>query len=102
MNGFARAAAAATSGQEAEGAAPGSDRTGRGVQPAQSEGHAGEDAAVRIGALAYRALFREDPAARARPWLGTAAHYGFSATAGLCYAVVAARAPGIRAGFGTV
>jgi hypothetical protein len=102
MNLFARTMAAATNGQEAQGAAPGDDRTGRGMQPAQAKGYADEDAAVRIGTIAYRALVRDEPTDDARPWLGSAAHYGFSATAGVCYALLAARAPAIRTGFGTL
>jgi hypothetical protein len=102
MNLYARAMAAATNGHEAKGAAPGGDRTGRGAQPAQAKGRADEDAAIRIGAIAYHALVHRKPTDRARPWLGSAAHYGFSASAGVCYALVAARAPGIRACFGTL
>src|SRR4051794_1142697 len=55
MNVFARALTAAR-GREADGAAPGADRHGRGVQPPQAEGAAEDDAAVRAGATAYRAV----------------------------------------------
>ena len=102
MDLFAGAVSAATGGREADGAAPGPDRTGRGMQPPQAEGTSDEDAAVRVGAIAYRAVTGEEPSPPARPWLGTAAHYGFSITAGVCYTMLAARAPGMRSCFGTL
>ncbi len=102
MNLFARAVVNTGNGREADGAAPGGDRAGRGAQPPQAEGHAGDDAAVRVGTAAYRAVTGDEPAREARPWLGSAAHYGFGAGAGMCYALFAGRAPVIRAGFGTL
>jgi hypothetical protein len=101
MNLFSRAVAAAGDGREAAGAAPGQDRQGRGVQPPQAEHAAEDDAAVRVGAVAYRALTGNAPSRASRPWLGTAAHYAFGATVGACYAVMAKRLPVIRAGRGT-
>ena len=100
MNLFARAVSAASDGHEATGAAPGTDRTRRGVQPAQAEGVAEDDATVRVGTLAYRALTGSEPPLAMRSWLGTAAHYAFSGTVGACYAAMAERAPIIRAGHG--
>ena len=102
MNLFARAVAGTRNGREAEGAAPGGDRVGRGMQPPQAAGDAGDDAAVRMGTAAYRAVTGDEPAREARPWLGSAAHYGFGAGAGMCYALFGGRAPVIRAGFGTL
>jgi uncharacterized membrane protein YagU involved in acid resistance len=102
MDSFGRAVRAANDGREAEGAAPGRDRGDRGVQPPQSEGRAEDDAAVQMGALAYRALTGHDPSAAARPWLGTAAHYGFSISASMPYVLLAELMPQVRAGFGTM
>jgi uncharacterized membrane protein YagU involved in acid resistance len=55
-----------------------------------------------MGALAYRALTGHDPSAAARPWLGTAAHYGFSISASMPYVLLAELMPQVRAGFGTM
>jgi hypothetical protein len=102
MNLFARAVGAATDGHEARGAAAGQDRQGRGAQPPQAIGRANEDAAVKTGVIAYRAVSSEEPPRPIRPWLGSAAHYGFSAAAGAAYTLLAARVPAIRACFGTL
>jgi hypothetical protein len=102
MNLFARAVAVLNNGAEADGAAPGGDRAGRGVQPPQADGRAAHDATVRVGTIAYRAVTGDEPSRSAQPWLGSAAHYGFSATVGVCYALLAPRVPVIRRGFGTV
>lgn len=102
MNAFARAAAAWTHGAEAPGAAPGPDRTGRGVQPPQSEGTAGEDAATQVGTMAYRAATGHEPRPSTRHMAGSAAHYAFSVAAGVGYAVLAPYAPVLRRGYGTV
>ncbi|HEX7085308.1 MAG TPA: DUF1440 domain-containing protein [Vicinamibacterales bacterium] len=102
MNQFARAVSAATGGREAESAAPGSDRTGRGVQPPQAAGRSHEDAAVRMGARVYRAATGREPRRRDRPLLGSLAHVGFGASAGACYAVLADGLPFIRFGHGTL
>jgi hypothetical protein len=101
MNAFARAVDAATDGREAEGAAPGGDRVGRGVQPPQADGQADDDATVRVATAAYRALTDTEPSRAVRSWLGTGVHYAFSVTLGVGYALVAQRAPLVRAGFGT-
>lgn len=102
MNLFARAVGAARNGREADGAAPGHDRVGRGMQPPQAEGSARDDAAVRVGTAAYETLTGDAPTRKGRSWLGSAAHYGFGAGAGMCYALAASRAPLLRAGFGTL
>jgi uncharacterized membrane protein YagU involved in acid resistance len=102
MNTFARLVLMLRNGSEADGAAPGRDRIGRGVQPPQALSNAGEDGAVVAGAIVYRTLAGRPPAETMKPWLGSAAHYGFSAAVGLCYALLAERAPFVRAGCGTV
>jgi hypothetical protein len=102
MNMFARAVNTANHGREADGAAAGGHRTGRGVQPPQSDDTADEDATVRVGTLAYRTVTGSEPAGAARLQLGSAAHYGFSVTAAVCYMWLADRVPAVRAGFGTL
>jgi hypothetical protein len=99
---YTRAVAAANGGREAAGAAPGADRFGRGMQPAQAIGPADRDAAVQVGTAAYRAVTGGEPSAAIRPRLGTAAHYAFSAAAGAWYVCAADRLPLLRSGFGTV
>ena len=102
MDLFAAAVTAATGGREADGAAPGADRVGRGMQPPQARGAAEEDAATRIGTIAYRGVTGEQPSPAVRPWLGTAAHYGFSIAAGVGYTLLAPRAPAIRSCAGSL
>jgi hypothetical protein len=91
-----------TNGREADGAAPGNDRAGRGVQPAQAEGRAEQDATVRVETNAYRALTDDVPGRRAQSWLGTAAHYGFSMATAVGYTLLADRVPPVRACYGTL
>jgi hypothetical protein len=100
MNTFARAVAWATGGHEADGAAPGRDRLGRGMQPPQSDGRADDDAAVRVGSGVYRAATGRSPDRQLRLRLGALAHYGFSAAAGVGYMLIADRAPVLRRGYG--
>ena len=100
MNVFSRAVSSAGGGREATGAAPGDDRDGRGVQPPQAEDVAEDDATVRVGTVAYRALTGRAPTRETRSWLGTAVHYAFSGTLGACYVIMAERLPGIRAAHG--
>ena len=102
MNLFARAVNNASHGREAEGAAPGADRIGRGMQPPQAEGRAEQDAAVRVGTAAYRAITDREPGPRAQSWLGTGAHYGFSVAAAVCYTLLADRLPSVRTCYGTL
>jgi hypothetical protein len=100
MNMFARAVTAAR-GREADGAAPGAERHGRGVQPPQADGAAHDDAAVRVGATAYRAVTGREPDRDMYPWLGSAAHYAFGAAAGALYGL-ADRRSWLRTGYGTL
>jgi hypothetical protein len=100
MNLFTRIASGATGGHEAEGAAPGPDRVGRGMQPPQADGRADEDAAVRLGTAVYGAVTGERPARVTRRALGTAAHYAFSAANGIAYMFLAERVPATRRCFG--
>src|SRR3954467_14154131 len=58
MNVYSRVVRSANDGAEGRGTAPGSERDGRGMQPAQAEGRAEQDAAVRVGAAAYRTVVR--------------------------------------------
>lgn len=91
---------AATHGREASGAAPGRNRTGRGVQPPQADGRAEDDATVRVGTVAYRALTGEEPGRAARTWSGSAVHYAFAASVGACYALASERLPVSRTAHG--
>jgi hypothetical protein len=102
MNVFARAVDAFGEGREASGAALGNDRAGRGVQPPQADGTADDDAAVRVGTAAYRAVTDTEPGRATGSWLGTAAHYAFGGTVGACYALVSERVGVVRAGHGTL
>lgn len=102
MNTFARAVNAMSDGTEATGAAPGSDRVGRGAQPPQAAGPADDDAAVRVARIASRALTGREPSRHSRLQLGSAVHYMFSGVLGAWYAVVAERAPAVRAGHGAL
>lgn len=96
MNLFSRAITSARCGREAEGAAPGPDRVGRGAQPPQAAGDAQNDATVRLGASAYRALTGREPAQVTRSWLGTTVHYAFSGAVGAFYTVAAHHVPALR------
>jgi uncharacterized membrane protein YagU involved in acid resistance len=72
------------------------------MQPPQAIDRADQDAAVQVGSLAYEAITSRTPPPSAKGQLGMAAHYTFSATAGLIYGVLAARYPAVRSGFGVV
>ena len=102
MDVFSLLVRAGNDGREAAGAAPGSDRSGRGAQPPQAEGNAANDAAVRSGSAVYEAVTGHPPSRDLKPWLGSAAHYLFGAGAGAIYGVLAPRSESIRSGFGTV
>jgi uncharacterized membrane protein YagU involved in acid resistance len=102
MNLFSRIMLSAGGGREADGAAPGADRTGRGVQPPQAEATAEDDATVRAGKAVYRAATGREASPRAGHWLGTAAHYAFGGIAGTLYGLLADRAPGARAAHGAM
>jgi hypothetical protein len=101
MNVYSRVVRSANDGAEASGTAPGSDRDGRGMQPAQAEGRAEQDAAVRVGAAAYRTVVRREPDTATERRLGTLAHYAFGASAGAIYAVASDNLPALRKGFGS-
>jgi len=101
MNVYSRVVRSANDGQEAVGAAPGSDRDGRGMQPSQAEGRAEQDAAVRVGAAAYRTVVGREPDTATERRLGTLAHYAFGASAGAIYAVASDNLPALRKGFGS-
>jgi uncharacterized membrane protein YagU involved in acid resistance len=101
MDLFARIARANNGGKEVPGAAPGRDRSGRGMQPPQADGNAANDAAVRSGSAAYEVVTGHPPDPRVKPWLGSAAHYLFGASAGLVYGLLAPRVPSMRSAFGT-
>jgi hypothetical protein len=102
MNQFARVVSDGGTRREAEGAAPGGDRVGRGVQPPQAEGRAEEDATVQSSAAAYRAITGLEPDRDTRRRLGTAAHYAFGGALGIAYGILSTRMPSVRAGFGTL
>ncbi len=102
MNTFTRVVASATGGREADGVAPGADRVGRGMQPPQAEDHTEDDAAVRVGSAAYRALTADEPDAQRRLMLGALAHYGFSAAAGVGYALAVRKIPALGLGRGSL
>jgi uncharacterized membrane protein YagU involved in acid resistance len=102
MNVFARIASANNTQREAAGAAPGSDRSGRGVQPPQAVGNAANDSTVRSASAVYETVTGHPPDPAMKPWLGGAGHYLFGGAAGAIYGVLAPRSEAIRAGFGTV
>ena len=102
MNMFGRVVVSARGGREADGAAPGRDRNGRGVQPPQAEHTVRDDATVRVGRAVYRAVTGREPRGADESWLGSAAHYAFSGAAGAAYGILAQRVPLIRAGRGTL
>lgn len=100
MNLYARGIRAGNRGFEAGGAAPGTDRDGRGMQPPQACIRAEEDAAVQAGSAVYRSLTGHGPDRKTRTRMGIAAHYAFGATLGVLYGAGLQRAPALRAGFG--
>jgi uncharacterized membrane protein YagU involved in acid resistance len=100
MNTFTRVVSSATGGHEAEGAAPGRERVGRGMQPPQAEVMAEDDAAVRVGSAVYEATTGMQPGRERRLRLGVAAHYAFSAAMGVVYMLAANRPTHLRRGFG--
>jgi uncharacterized membrane protein YagU involved in acid resistance len=102
MNLFARLVRSTNHGREADGAAPGVERDGRGVQPPQADRHSEDDATVRVGTTVYQTIAGTQPSDDTKQWLGSAAHYGFSAALGVMYALAIERAPMLRAGFGTL
>ena len=101
MNLFARATVGIR-GREARDASPGRDRGGRGMQPPQALTVADDDAAVRVGSLVRGAVADRTLTRRERREAGVAAHYGFSASVGVAYAMMRARWPGVSACRGTL
>jgi uncharacterized membrane protein YagU involved in acid resistance len=103
MDAFSRGVRAMNGGrQEAPGATPGSERDGKGAQAAQATSSADEDATVKVGAAAFRTVAGYTPSKEAQQWLGTAAHYAFSAALGVNYVLASEQAPDLRRGYGTV
>jgi uncharacterized membrane protein YagU involved in acid resistance len=102
MNLYAHGVRSINHGREAAGAAPGTDRDGRGMQPPQAQHRADQDAAVRIAAAAYRAVSGHHPSRAAQLSIGSAVHYGFGAATGIFYVVASDRVPGLRRCFGTL
>jgi uncharacterized membrane protein YagU involved in acid resistance len=102
MDTFARLMRGVNGGAEAPGATPGGERDAKGAQPAQAQGSGGEDATVKIGTAAFEAVAGYRPSRETRQWLGTLAHYGFSAAVGMNYVIASERAPDLRRGYGTV
>jgi uncharacterized membrane protein YagU involved in acid resistance len=78
------------------------DRDARSKQPAQADGSAEQDATVKVGTAAFRSVAGYTPGRETQQWLGTAAHYAFSAAVGVNYLLASERAPELRRGFGTV
>jgi len=101
MNVYARTARVFNEEREVPGAAPGRDRDGRGVQPAQARDRAENDAATRVGTAAYETVMRHEPDPATEPRLGNAVHYAFGAAAGTIYALASEELPMLRKGFGS-
>jgi hypothetical protein len=102
MNQFTRTVSGLSRGREGRGAAPGSERLGRGAQPPQAKTDASKDATVRVGTAAYEALTGERPAKQDEVKLGSAAHYAFSASLGAAYALLYDEQRWVRAGRGAL
>ena len=103
MDAFSRCARAMSDGhREAPGATPGGERDAKGAQPAQAKHSADEDATVKVGTAAFRTVAGSTQSTEAQQWLGTAAHYAFSAALGANYLLASEQAPDLRRGYGTV
>ena len=101
MNMFARVVLALR-GREARDASPGTDRTGRGMQPPQAAGRADDDAAIRAGTAVVEAVTGEESDPGRRRTAGVAAHYVFAAVSGGVYGMVATHVPAVRAAHGSM
>jgi hypothetical protein len=88
--------------READGATPGGERDAKGAQPAQAKRSGDDDATVKVGTAAFKSVAGYTPGPEVRQWLGTAAHYGFSAAMGVNYMLASEQAPDLRRGYGTV
>jgi putative membrane protein len=103
MDSFSRGLRATTGGRrEAPGATPGQERDAKGAQPAQAKDSADQDATVKVGTAAFRTVAGYTPSKETQQWLGTAAHYAFSAAIGVNYLLASEQAPDLRRGYGTV
>lgn len=103
MDSFSRCARAMSRGRrEAPGATPGRERDAKGAQPAQAKQSADEDATVKVGTAVFRSVAGYTPSKEAQQWLGTAAHYAFSAAVGANYLLASEHAPDLRRGYGTI
>ena len=103
MDTFSRCARAMNGGRrEAPGASPGRERDGKGAQAPQATTSSDEDATVKVGTAVFRTVAGYTPSGEARQWLGTAAHYAFSAAVGANYVLASEQAPDLRRGYGTV
>jgi hypothetical protein len=102
MNTYGRLITVLTHGHEGSGAAPGTDRVGRGMQPPQAVSRAEQDAAVRIGSAGYGLATGQIPTREGGRRLGTAAHYAFSGALGAGYFLTAKHAPIVTGCYGTL
>ncbi len=57
---------------------------------------------MKVGTAAFKSVAGYTPGPEVRQWLGTAAHYGFSAAMGVNYMLASEQAPDLRRGYGTV
>jgi uncharacterized membrane protein YagU involved in acid resistance len=89
-------------GREVPGATPGGERDAKGAQPAQAKSSGDQDATVKIGTAAFKAVTGHKPGRETQQWLGTFAHYGFGAAMGVNYMLASEQAPDLRRGYGTV
>lgn len=71
-------------------------------EPARVQREVEPDASVEVGTAAFRSVAGYTPGHDTRQWLGTAAHYAFSAAVGANYLIASERAPELRRGYGTV
>jgi uncharacterized membrane protein YagU involved in acid resistance len=103
MDSFSRCVRAMNGGRrEAPGATPGAGRDAKGAQAAQATASADQDATVKVGTAAFRSVAGYTPSHETQQWLGTAAHYAFSAALGVNYVLASEQAPDLRRGYGTV
>lgn len=101
MNAYARAVSGATGGRESDGA-PGGDLVGRGMQPPQGTWAGKRGCGWPLGFDRVSRADRSPANPELKPALGSAAHYAFSAAAGVSYALMAERVPSIRICFGAL
>ena len=77
-------------------------RTLGSFEPPRVQREVEPDASVDVGTAAFRTVAGYTPGHETRQWLGTAAHYAFSAAVGANYLLASERAPELRRGYGTV